>query len=108
MRRATEGGGDNARHSRWVQWLNDRPAPFYLLAAVVVTGLLIAFVLWLQERTLALFAGVAFAAMLASWTRKVWCEWRDAEPMERIIGVVGCVLLLGSAAVNLVRFVSFV
>jgi hypothetical protein len=104
MRRSPESKRENPERPRWVRWLNDLPAVVYLLAAVLVAGLIAAFVLWLDERTLALVACVAFAALLAWWGWGVWRDWREAEPVERIIGVLGCLLLLGASAANLVRF----
>lgn len=92
--------------SRWGRWLNRQPPAFFLLAAIAAAGLIIAFVLWLDERTLALVACVAFAGLLGLWIRTVSREWRDAELTERIISVGGCLILLGSLAASLVRFLA--
>jgi hypothetical protein len=104
MRRSPEPKREDPDRPRWVRWLVDLPQPVYFLAAIVAAGLLAAFVLWLDERTLALVACGAFAILLAWWVRGIWREWRDAEPVERIIGVLGCLLLLGASAANLVRY----
>lgn len=94
------------QHPRWVRWLNHQPPAFYLLAAFVTAGLIGALLTWLDERTLALVACVAFAALLGWWISGVRRAWRDAELLERSIGVGGGVMLLGAAVANLVRFLA--
>jgi hypothetical protein len=91
-------------HPRWAQWLNDLPAGFYLFASVVVAALIIAFVLWLEERTLALVAGVCFLGLLVPWARKVRREWAEAETTERVIAVLGFLMLVGATAANVARY----
>mgnify|MGYP001354255435 CR=1 FL=1 len=104
MRKTPDSRRKDAQRPRRARRLNDLYAAGYFLAAVMVAGLIAAFVVWLDERALALVACGAFAALLAWWGWGVWREWREAEPVERIIGVLGCVLLLGASAANLVRF----
>jgi hypothetical protein len=89
---------------RWVQRLIDLPQGYYLFAFVGVAALIIAFVLWLDERTLALVAGGCFLGMLVLWAVRVRREWRDSETSERVIAVLGVLMLLGAAAANLVRY----
>ena len=91
-------------HPRWARWLNDQPAGFYLFASVVVAALIIAFVLWLEERTLAFVAGVCFLGLLVPWARKVRRDWAEAEATERAITVLGFLMLVGATAANFVRF----
>jgi len=74
---------------RVIRWLDDRPAPCYLLAAMLATSLLVAFVLQLEARTLTLVASGVFGGLLGWWTFAVRCKWREADPLERIVGVVG-------------------
>ena len=105
-RRSTEETLHASDHPRLIRRLNDQPPAFYLLAAIVTASLIIALVLWLDDRALALVACVAFAGLSGWWIRSVWRQWSDAALTERIIGVAGCLMLLGSVAANLVRFLA--
>ena len=89
---------------RWARRLSDQPPVFYLLAAIVVAVLIGAFVITLEESSLALAASIAFAGLLVLWTRKIRSEWSDGEPMEKVINVVGALLLVGAAGANVVRY----
>lgn len=95
---------DVPTHPRWVQWLNGRPAGFFLFASVAVAALIIAFVLWLDERTLALVAAGCFLGILVTWTLKVRRDWAEAETTERVIAVLGFLMLVAATASNLVRY----
>lgn len=100
-RRSTEAPPEETPLPRWEQWLTDQPPGFFLLAAIVTAGLIITFVLSLDETTVAVVSCVAFAGLLLWWTRSVWRGWRDAELTERFIGVAGFLLLLGTVAAKL-------
>jgi hypothetical protein len=104
MRKSPEDRNPPPGFPRWHRWLNQLPAGYYLLAALVVAALIIAFVLWLDARTLVVVSGFAFLALLLWFCAGLWLRWREAEPFERIIGVAGCVLLLAVCAVKLVQF----
>jgi hypothetical protein len=104
MRKSQKPDAEPTDHPRWVQWLNNQPAPFYLLAAFLVAALLIAVVMWLDERTLALAACAASVGLFGWLALSTWRQWREAEMVERICLLAGCLLLLGASAANLVRF----
>lgn len=104
MRISPDNDASPPAHPRWVQWLSDRPAGFYLFVSVAVAALIIAFVLWLEERTLALVASLCFLGILVAWTRVVWREWTDADTAERVIGVIFFFVLVGATASNVVRY----
>jgi hypothetical protein len=104
MRRTPEKRDGPASFPRWHRWLNGLPAGYYLLAAIVVAALIIAFVLWLDTRTLALVSGLSFMALLVWLCRSVWLGWAEAQPVERSIGILGCLLLLGACVARLVQF----
>jgi hypothetical protein len=95
---------DHTGQSRWVRWLESLPAWAYLLAAIAVAGLIGGVALWLDERSLAMVACLAFAGLMGRWILTSTREWREAEPLERIISVLGALLLLGATAANFVRF----
>ena len=92
------------QHPRVVRWLQAMPAPVYLLCVVLAAGMLVGFSAWLEEGTRTLAAAIAFSGLLVWWTMKLRHEWRDSELVERSIGILGCLLLLGASGANLVRF----
>jgi hypothetical protein len=104
MRKTPDNDDSPTTHPRWVQWLIDRPPWVYLFAAVLVAALIIAFVLWLDESTLSLVAGVCFLGILVLWALKLGREWRDAETVARVIAVLGFLILLGASASNFARY----
>jgi hypothetical protein len=86
-------------------WLNARGEWFGLGLVVTPVLLIVVFVFWLEERTLALVAALAFAGLFAWAIRDLFKTWRDAELSERVVSILGAVLMLGVTLAHTFRFV---